>query len=533
MSLFLTRTRFWVFLLLCFVPVAAGAQAKSAAKVVPGKKEAANRPAHSQMAAQIEAILAEPEAVRAHWAISVTTLAGRPVYGHNPGQLGTPASNTKIFTTTAAFALLGPNYRFRTTVESTAPIDAQGNITGNLMLIGRGDPNLSGRVLPFDQKTERTTPSLKALEDMADTLVKAGLKTVSGDLIADDSYFIQERYGAGWSEDDLMWDYGAPVSALSVNDNQIFLNILPGTQTGALAQYTLEPPDTYYVFDNTLTTAEAKTQQSIGIDRQPGSKVVALWGSLPIDDKGLSLGLAIEDPAEYAGIAFRRMLEARGVVIQGQTHEQHARPQDFAPPEVNPLGGPSLPIVPPVPSPTVAYLLAEHQSNPLSDDLRVINKASQNLHAELLLRTLGRHEAGSGSIEGGAAVVRKFLEDVGIPDEAFVFYDGSGVSRQNLVTPEAVTTLLCYAARQPWAAQFRDTLPLAGVDGTLSERFKHTPLQGKVQAKTGTLTGASALSGYVQTQRGRWLAFSILVDDHQIPKVRTFIDRIVTAIGQE
>ena len=233
-------------------------------------------------------------------------------------------------------------------------------------------------------------------------------------------------------------------------------------------------------------------------------------------------------------MAFRHMLEARGITIQGHTREQHTRLQDFSPAQHNPTGGPPLPIPQPVPSPTVAYLLAQHMSHPLGDDVRVTNKVSQNLHAELLLRTLGKERAGSGSIEGGAEVVRKFLESIGISGDSFIFYDGSGVSRGNLVTPEAVTTLLCYIARQPWGAQFRDSLPIGGVDGTLANRFKGAALQGRIQAKTGTETEVSALSGFIQTNSGSWLAFSIMVDDHLLPaNGRQYIDRILEAIAKQ
>ncbi len=516
-----------LFCLVLLLPVAsAGAEAVA--------KRPAKTAVRSHLAAQIDAILAEPAAARAHWGISVTGLDGKPIYAHDAAQLHTPASNTKLFTTTAAMALLGPDYRYKTTVESTAPVDAEGRVNGDLLLIGRGDPNLSGRVIPYSVKTDRTTPSLKVLEDLADAVAKTGVKTVTGNLIADDSYFIQEPYGEGWAYDDVMWEYGAPASALSVNDNQIFLNVLPGQKPGDLADYTLEPPYDYYVIDNSVTTTVAGTKRNIGMDRRPGSRVITLWGTIPLDDKGLNAGLAIEDPTEYAGIAFRHMLEDRGILIQGQTREHHSRPQDFAPAQPNPLGGPALPIPQPTPLPTPGYVLAQRLSNPLIDDLKVINKVSQNLHVEILLRTLGKERGGSGSIEGGVDVLRKFLESVGIPHDAFVFYDGSGVSRSNLVTPEAITTLLCYVARQPWAAQFRDTLPVGGVDGTLTGRFKGTSLEGKVQAKTGTETGVSTLGGFVQTRSGHWLAFSIMVDDHLLPSNgRQYIDRILRAIAQQ
>lgn len=494
----------------------------------------AGSPVQSNLASQIDALLALPEAARAHWGISVTTLDGQMVYEHNAGQLFTPASNAKLFTTAAALALLGPQYRFRTTVESTVSPDQEGTISGDLRLVGRGDPNLSGRILPYALKTQRAPPHLRLLDEMAGQVAKLGVRLVLGDLVADDSYFLREKYGAGWSYDDLMWEYGAPASALTVNDNEVFLTAQPGLRRGESALISIDPAVDYYVIQNGVTTSAGGTKRDLGIDREPGSKVLKLWGTIPLDDKGQSVALSIEDPADFAGRAFRQMLEAHGVTIRGQTRLRHLAVEELPPFTPNRLGGPDLPVEPTTPVPVEAtYVLAEHQSNPLIDDLTVINKVSQNLHGELLLRTLGKERGGSGSIEGGAAVIRKFLEDIGIGDDEFVFYDASGLSREDLVTPGAITKFLRYAAAQPWGDKFRATLPVAAVDGSLSDRFKASGLEGRVQAKTGTMGGVAALSGFLQPKSGPPVAFSILVNNHRMgDKARDYIDKIVALIGQ-
>jgi D-alanyl-D-alanine carboxypeptidase/D-alanyl-D-alanine-endopeptidase (penicillin-binding protein 4) len=247
--------------------------------------------------------------------------------------------------------------------------------------------------------------------------------------------------------------------------------------------------------------------------------------------------LAIEDPAEYAARSLRAMLLARGVQIQGKARAQHRLSQDTgdflsaqqAPVALHPI------TLETVQSPSAGpNLLASHVSPPLGDDLVVTNKVSQNLHAEITLRTLGKFESTDGSLLEGTRVVRQFLISAGVAPTDFVLFDGCGLSIQDLVTPRALTTLLTYAARQPWGEAFRTSLPVGGVDGSLSNRFKLPPLEGKVFAKTGTLGEARALSGYLVAVSGRTVAFSILCTDHSpsLPADRMAMDRIVAAIAE-
>src|SRR5215469_1025614 len=185
------------------------------------------------MGKSIESLLSQPDLARGFWGIEVVSLrSGKTLYALNPDKLFTPASNTKLFTTAAALALIGPDYKFRTTIETNGSLDKYGRLSGDLMLVGRGDPNLSGRELPYSMRTQRDADPARVLEKLADELVQKGVKYVDGDIVADDSYFAFERYGEGWSQDDLVWPDGAPVSALTINDNVIFVNILPGARAG-------------------------------------------------------------------------------------------------------------------------------------------------------------------------------------------------------------------------------------------------------------------------------------------------------------
>ncbi len=486
---------------------------------------------------RIENLLrSDPATMRAFWGIEIEDAAsGAVLYSQNGDRLFTPASNTKLFTTAATFATVGPNYRFHTTIETTTPPDSKGRIRGDLVLVGRGDPNLSGRVLPYNLKTERVPPHAKPLEDMADQLVKAGTKEVDGDIVGDDSYFIDERYGEGWAQDDLMWDYGAPMSALTINDNVVFADIKPGAHVGDRASVDLDPYTEYFQVQNLITTSAAGTKRNIGIDREPGSSQLIFWGTIPLNDKDDGEALAIDEPARANAQLLLRMLEQRGIIVLGTARATHKPIWHFPPlVEGENAAYTDSPVVTNVPTPT-PVVLAEHKSLPLFEDLRVINKVSQNLHVELMLRLMGKLKGPSGSISGGAQVVKAFLQQAGLTPDEFIFFDGSGMSRQNLVTPQAVVKLLRYASSQRWGAAFRETLPVAGTDGSLSTRFVGTPAQKHVFAKTGLLAEVNALSGYAQTKSGREVVFSLIVNHHQLTshQAKDILDGLVMAIVEE
>lgn len=483
------------------------------------------------VAPKINTILSDPDLSRGFWGIQVVSLStGEVIYSQNADKLFIPASNTKLFTTAAALALIGPGYKFRTTVETTGSVDQHGRLSGDLILVGRGDPNLSGRVLPYNLRTERTDSPVKVLEDLADGVVQKGIKYVDGDVVADDSYFAFERYGEGWTQDDLVWADGAPVSALTINDNVVFVSILPADRAGEKAFVNIVPFADYYRVDNRIITTPPGTGRKIFINREPGSMVLTLWGNMPLGDPGANEALAVEDPAGFAASLFRNLLEKRGVVVYGHTGAHHTELASLSTLSVTALatahgGGDSF-------VPTQPQILASHESQPLSEDLKVVNKVSQNLHAEILLRLLGREKGTAGTVEGGLEVVKSFLTQVGIPNTEYVFYDGSGLSRQNLVTPHAVVTLLQYAAKQPWGQLYSETLPVAGLDGSLADRFHATIAQGQVLGKTGSLDHVKSLSGYATTRTGEKVAFSIFFNNFDVPgpRAQDAVDRVVEAI---
>jgi D-alanyl-D-alanine carboxypeptidase/D-alanyl-D-alanine-endopeptidase (penicillin-binding protein 4) len=474
------------------------------------------------LAIQVNRLLAQPDIANTHWGVSVTTLEGKQIFALNDGQLFEPASNAKMFTTATAAALLPLSLTFTTNVVAEGPMDGTGTLHGDIAILGVGDPNISGRGLPYSEKTERTDAPLAALEAMADQVAKSGVKTVDGDVVGDDTWFPAERYGSGWSWDDLMWLYGAPISALTVNDNAVFLNADPGAHPGDAVTPQWDPAVPYYTLQNSLTTAAPDTENGpkaeYGVDRAPGSLEVRVYGAIAMGGKGLHEGLALEDPADFAARAFLGMLRQRGIAVTGTAKARHRDSVDtesFRKEQEEPLPLTPSTLQTVTTAPAGKRVLASHVSPPMIEDMTVTLKVSQNLHAELTLRTLGKLLARDGSLGQGTRVVRQFLISIGIRPQDFFFYDGSGLSNADLITPRAATTLLAYASRQPWGQSWRAALPVAGVDGTLDDRFTHSPVKGKLDAKTGTLGEVRALSGYLTTASGRTLVISILVNDHQ------------------
>jgi serine-type D-Ala-D-Ala carboxypeptidase/endopeptidase (penicillin-binding protein 4) len=512
--------------------------------VVPIQAAQRKKAATPNLAAQIQSVIRQQPMASAHWGIDVLDLAGgKVIYSFNPDHLFLPASNVKLLTTAAALATAGPDYRFHTTVETTGKLDAQGRLLGDLVIVGRGDANISGRVLPYQVKTERGS-STQVLEELADQIVQKGVRIVDGDLIGDDTYYSSQHFGEGWAFDDLQWLDGAPVSALTFNDNVLLVKIHAADQVGEKALVTVDPETTHYELDNRIITSAAGVPRKVGMHRELGSLRVTLWGTIPLGDAGMAEAIAIDDPAQFTAEIFRGILEKRGITVTGKTLARHAeRAQFFDQPQPQTsepaagsqrcCTGSTEPFTPSA-SPTT-QVLAEHVSLPLLEDVRVTNKVSQNLHAELLLRLIGKLNGGVGSFEDGSAALRRFLLKAGIKSDEFFLLDGSGLSRRDLITPAAIVQLLTYAARQPWGSAYEQTLPVAGSDGSLGERFVNTPAGGLIHAKTGTLSHVNALSGYGETRSGKRFAFSIFCNNHNLPssKVIAAIDAIVVLLVKE
>jgi len=464
-----------------------------------------------------------PAARRCFWGVEVLDLANdQPLARYNAERMFVPASNTKLYTTALALLRLGPDYRFQTVVRAEGAPDASGRLAGDLLLVGGGDPSLSGRVIPYRKDAKPGDP-LAGIEELAEQVAKRGIRRIDGDIVGDDTAYLWEPYPQGWSQDDGVWEYGAPVSALTFNDNALTLRIRPPARAGLPPELTVSPAFDYFVIDNRIQALPGG-ERRIRVERLPGSRQLRLWGTISADGHGESrVLLAIDDPALYAATAFYEALLRRGIAVGGSPKARHR----FANEVADLKNGAAAP-------PAGGVELARRESPPLIELLRVVDKVSQNLHAELVLREVARVRRQIGSRAAGIEEMRRFLAEAGLEEWSYKFEDGSGLSRQNLVAPAATVKLLRHLHRSPHRDAWVSLLPIGGEDGTLAERFMGNPEGRRVRAKTGTLSHVSALAGYIESRRRGPLAFALMVNNYNAAssEIRPVVDKIVLLLTE-
>jgi serine-type D-Ala-D-Ala carboxypeptidase/endopeptidase (penicillin-binding protein 4) len=464
------------------------------ASILPG---AIAGPSTTPLAGALDAIFDDPVLAHAHWGVLVRSLdTGETLYSRNADRMFLPASNVKLFTGAASLEALGPEFRSTTTFAPGGAIRA-GVLQGPLVVVGSGDPTISGRFHPNPRDAFRA---------WADSLRAHGITRIAGGIVAVDTAFTDPPLGAGWAWDDLAFGYSAAFGPLQFNEGVITLEVFPASRVMDPAIVVLDPATQYVRIVNDVRTAPAGSRTSIRIEREEAGSGIVLVGDIAADDPGVERVVAVRDPALYFVSVLRETLREAGIPVEGPA---------FRHTELGPFEsvlGVGIPIF-------------TYSSPPMREIVPAMMKPSQNLIAETMLRTVGREVRGQGSASAGSAVVDSLLASWEIDTTGLRMVDGSGLSRYNLLSPAITIALLERMSRSYYRDDWVASLPVAGVDGTLSSRMRDAPLYQRVQAKTGTLGGARALSGYLTTVRGERIAFSMISNHHVVPSAQ--VDRVV------
>lgn len=426
------------------------------------------------------------------WGVKIVSLdSGKTLFEHNPQKLFSPASNSKLYTIALALDRLGAEGRIKTSLYARSKPGGDGVLAGDLIVYGRGDPTITARLYSND--------IFRALQPLASALTNAGVKRIQGDLIGDGTFLQGPPYGSGWAWDDAESYYGAELSSLTINDNTLQVSIKPGDHPGAPAKLALIPATDYLTLSNRTQTTEKGAHRSIEFYRPLNENVVYATGHIGLDDPGHTDDLTVHNPAGLFVTLFRQVLARNGITVQGKTRTLNW--PDRAPPNAS-----------------NRIEIASVESLPMRDLAREVMKPSQNLYTDLLLAYVGEKNrspesaAGLTSEDLGIQELNRFLAEAGVHRGDVLFEEGSGLSRNNLTTPNATVALLQFMSKHAAAEAFLEALPIAGVDGTLRNRMKNTPAAHNVKAKTGTLRWANSLSGHVTSAAGEHLVFSIMLN---------------------
>ncbi len=424
---------------------------------------------------------------RGVWAVDIRSIeSGEHLYELNAGKLMMPASNMKILTLAATADALGWDYRFTTTLETNGTVNG-GVLHGDLIVRSNGDPSINSREHRADA----------VLSEWASALQAAGISSIDGRIVGDDQAFDDEGVGAGWAWDYLQYGYAAPVGALEFNEDVAALMVSPGSSAGATPTVTLAAGAGLELL-NRATTGAAESENTIDYRRHIDRPVLEVTGSIPLGAQSDARTVAVVNPTVFFAQSLKDGLVAHGIAVTGQAVDFDDIVGEM------PSGDPRV--------------LATTPSPPLSAIAAVLMKTSQNLYAETLLKALGAARNGLGTTEGGRIAVRSTLARWSIPRDAYIMYDGSGLSRYNYVTASTLTAILEHMYRDPRHHDaFIATLPIAGKDGTIGSRLRRTRAEGNAVAKTGSIANVRSLSGFVKTRDGEMLVFSILANDFVIP----------------
>lgn len=488
------------------------------------------RPIHAQQAGtslgtQLQQLIEEPRWESALWGLHIVSLKENKVlFSSNARKRFLPASAMKLLIGAAALDTFGPDFRFETPVYGEGVIDSQGRLLGNLVIAGSGDPNLEGRIYDpqHEELIQQDIPGF--MTQIAGQLVDRGIKSIVGDVVADETLFLHEPRDPSWALENLLWSYGAPLSSLAAAENWFQLEVLPGATEGSAAFLHPVPAESGLVLVNQVNTTREGREAWMGVDINPEGSHVTLRGEIPLQHAGLRYNLAVRDAGIFAARLLRLALARRGVSVTGEV-----KTRQISALEILEQGKPSLDAARRLQSiHREEHRLAAIRTQPLAESLKIMIKTSNNLYAEMMLRNLGARATGLGSVETGVTALEKFLEKTGTPKNGVSLNDGSGLSRKNLVTPESVVCVLRYMDQHPHREIFQGLFPVAGRDGTLKNRMRKGPAFEHIFAKTGTIEFVSTLSGFAVPKSGERLAFSIMLNNSAATsrEVREAIDLI-------
>jgi D-alanyl-D-alanine carboxypeptidase/D-alanyl-D-alanine-endopeptidase (penicillin-binding protein 4) len=483
----------------------AGVLAVTLVAAPPVETSSGAKDAVRELRANLAKVFSAPIMARGVWAVEVRSLdTGERLYELNSGKLMMPASNMKVVTLATAAETLGWDYRFTTTLETAAPVE-NGVLLGDLFIRGSGDPTLN----------TRQNRAAAVLAEWVGFLRAAGIHEIRGRIVGDDRAFDDEGLGDGWSWDYLQFGYAAPVGALQFNEDVAPLTIAPGARPGDPVAVTLAPGSGLEVVNRATTGAE-ETAETIDFRRQLFRPSLEITGSMPAGGSPITRNVSVVNPTIYFAQSVKDALVAAGIRVSGEAVDLDDIVLENGPGASEPAlserresKGEST---------GHRRALGTTTSPPLSEIASVLMKVSQNLYAETFVKALAASAGEVGTTAGGRRLMRKTLTAWGIPEDAYVISDGSGLSRYNYVSAGMITTILERMYRDPrHREEFAATLPIAGKDGTIASRMRRTLAEGNATAKTGSIANVRSLSGYVRTREGETLVFSIIANDFIIP----------------
>ncbi len=470
---------------------------------LPRALSVSNNPKDVELSQKIAEAIEKSPYKNARWGVFVTSLKdGRVLVAQDAQKLFNPASTEKILTTAVALDKLGADFRWRTSILASKEIAQDGTLNGDLILMGRGAPD-------FDEP---------GIANLVNTLKAKGLRRVKGNVVGDASFFHADNLGSGWVWDEAQWYYGAEPSALSFSDNTVLVEVAPSDKAGEAATVKTTPSADFVQISNSTKTEDNASVQTVGVHRDLDSNNLQVWGEVP-RGKNFAVRTTMHAPQLWAAAALKKVLEQNGIVVEGVASDVDWRTSA-------------------VDAGSLKELVAV-ESDSLTDIVKRTNKRSINLNAELMLRTVGAQARQTAEKEKrimlgddalGAMVIKNWLAEKGVSVGDQEIKDGSGLSRLDFISPETMGRLLVHASRMKFAREFKDSLPIAGTDGTLGGRL--VKFKDKIFAKTGTVTYVNALAGYAQISDDETLAFVVLCNNEtsQQTSVAT-IDQVTSLIA--